>query len=86
MSFEWKQALQSLVDAYECTDGKTINSYNDVVLIIYAEGLLNYAEAKIESIQIDQSVYDAINQVRQRAVMSGPVYGIRLNVFLTPHM
>lgn len=43
------------------------NSYNDVVLIRYAEVLLTYAEAKIESNQIDQSVYDAINLVRQRA-------------------
>ncbi|MVT42265.1 RagB/SusD family nutrient uptake outer membrane protein [Chitinophaga oryziterrae] len=136
----WSQVvpLQSLVDAYECTDGKTIdksavydaahpydnrdprlkmtvvvpgvivngdtidvtnkngldalsknnasfsgfyykkyvpadiqgnwdsNSYNDVVLIRYAEVLLIYAEAKIEMGQIDQSVYDAINAVRQR--------------------
>ncbi|MBW8685024.1 RagB/SusD family nutrient uptake outer membrane protein [Chitinophaga rhizophila] len=136
--------LQSLVDAYECTDGKTIgasalydparpfenrdprlkltivvpgvqvngvtidvtnlngldalgkgnasftgyyykkyvprdiqgnwdnNSYNDVVLMRYAEVLLNYAEAKIESNQIDQTVYDAINQVRQRTGVDMP--------------
>lgn len=42
------------------------NSYNDMVLIRYAEVLLTYAEAKIELGQIDQSVYDAINAVRQR--------------------
>jgi hypothetical protein len=137
--------LQSLVDAYECTDGKTIdksgvydaahpydnrdprlkltvvvpgvivngntidvtnkngldalsknnasfsgfyykkyvpadiqgnwdsNSYNDVVLIRYAEVLLIYAEAKIEMGQIDQSVYDAINAVRQRPGVMMPV-------------
>ena len=143
----WSQVvpLQSLVDAYECTDGKTIdqsslydpahpydnrdprlkltvvvpgtvvngvtidvtspgsidalsknnasftgfyykkyvpadiqgswdsNSYNDVVLIRYAEVLLTYAEAKIEANQIDQSVYDAINAVRQRAGVMMPV-------------
>lgn len=136
----WSQVvpLQSLVDAYECTDGKTIdksqlydpahpydnrdprlkmtvvvpgvevngitidvtsknsldalsknnasftgfyykkyvpddiqgnwdsNSYNDLVLLRFAEVLLTYAEAKIELDQIDASVYDAINQVRQR--------------------
>lgn len=42
------------------------NSYNDVVLLRFAEVLLTYAEAKIEQNQIDQSVYDAINKVRQR--------------------
>jgi len=48
------------------------NSFNDVVLIRYAEVLLTYAEAKIESNQIDQSVYDAINKVRQRADVMMP--------------
>lgn len=38
----------------------------DVVLLRYAEVLLTYAEAKVELGQIDQSVYDAINAVRQR--------------------
>jgi hypothetical protein len=37
----------------------------------YAELLLTYAEAKIELNQLDQSVYDAINEVRQRAGMPG---------------
>lgn len=36
----------------------------NIILIRYAEILLTYAEAKIESNQIDGSVYDAINQVR----------------------
>jgi hypothetical protein len=44
----------------------------DVVLIRYAEVLLTYAEAKIESGHIDQSVYDAINQVRQRVGINMP--------------
>lgn len=35
----------------------------------YAEILLSYAEAKIEMNDIDQSVYEAINQVRHRAQM-----------------
>jgi len=38
-------------------------------ILRYAEVLLSYAEAKIELGQIDQTVYDAINQVRQRAGM-----------------
>ncbi|HEX8019815.1 RagB/SusD family nutrient uptake outer membrane protein [Mucilaginibacter sp.] len=48
------------------------NSSNDIVLIRYAEVLLNYAEAMIEAGTIDQSVYDAINKVRQRAGVNMP--------------
>lgn len=48
------------------------NSYNDEVLIRYAEVLLTYAEAKIESGDIDQSVYDAINLIRQRKGVGMP--------------
>lgn len=40
------------------------------ILFRYAEILLNYAEAKNEALDApDQSVYDAINQVRERAGM-----------------
>lgn len=39
----------------------------DNILIRYAEVLLTYAEAKIEANQIDQSVLDAINDIRSRA-------------------
>ena len=39
----------------------------NIPLIRYAEVLLTYAEAKIELNEIDQSVYDAIDQVRLRA-------------------
>jgi hypothetical protein len=45
----------------------------DYILIRYAEVLLTYAEAKIESNEIDQSVLDAINEVRSRA------YGTTVN-------
>jgi len=48
------------------------SSAADVMILRYAEVLLNYAEAKIESGQIDQSVYDAINQVRQRNGVNMP--------------
>lgn len=41
----------------------------NVPLMRYAEVLLTYAEAKIELNELDQSVYDAINQVRERAGM-----------------
>lgn len=43
------------------------NTGLNIPLIRYAEVLLNYAEAKIELNQIDNTVYDAINQVRLRA-------------------
>jgi hypothetical protein len=43
------------------------------ILIRYAEVLLTYAEAKVENGDIDQSVYDAINEVRQRADVNMPV-------------
>ena len=39
------------------------------MLMRYAEILLTYAEAKIELGELDQSVYSAINQVRERAGM-----------------
>lgn len=45
----------------------------DFILFRYAEILLNYAEAKIEANQIDQSVYDAINTVRARPSVNMPV-------------
>jgi hypothetical protein len=46
---------------------------NDNILMRYADVLLMYAEAKIELNQIDQSVLDAMNQVRARA------YGVSLS-------
>lgn len=49
-----------------------VSSAADVMIIRYAEVLLTYAEAKIEAGEIDQTVYDAINQVRQRAGVNMP--------------
>ncbi len=48
------------------------NSGINIILLRYAEVLLTYAEAKIESNNIDQSVYDAINEVRTRADVNMP--------------
>lgn len=48
------------------------NSGINIILLRYAEVLLTYAEAKIELNQIDQSVYDAINLVRQRPDVNMP--------------
>ncbi len=43
----------------------------NISLMRYAEILLTYAEAKIELGELDQSVYDAIDAVRNRAGMPG---------------
>ena len=45
------------------------NSGIDYILMRYADVLLMYAEAKIELGQVDQTVVDAINAVRDRAGM-----------------
>lgn len=49
----------------------------NIILLRYAEVLLTYAEAKIEANQIDQSVLEAINKVRQRPdVGMPPITGV----------
>lgn len=42
------------------------NSGVNLIILRYAEVLLNYAEAKTELNQVDQSVYDAVDAIRQR--------------------
>jgi starch-binding outer membrane protein, SusD/RagB family len=44
----------------------------NTILMRYAEVLLIYAEAKIESNQIDQTVLDAINEIRSRPDVNMP--------------
>ena len=48
------------------------NSGINIILLRYAEVLLTYAEAKIELNQLDASVSDAINKVRQRSDVNLP--------------
>jgi hypothetical protein len=50
-----------------------------LILMRYADVLLMYAEAKIETGSIDQSVYDAINEVRQRADVGMPIVSTGLS-------
>ena len=57
----WKKGI----DASWTENGKKVA--RDYVMMRYADVLLMYAEAKIELGQIDESVNDAINQVRARA-------------------
>ena len=44
----------------------------NIILMRYAEILLTYAEAKVELNQIDETVYDATNQIRQRPDVKMP--------------
>ena len=57
----WKKGLD------ESSLGNAKRSEADRIIIRYADVLLMYAEAKIELDQIDQSVLDAMNEVRARA-------------------
>lgn len=49
------------------------NSGINIILMRYAEILLIYAESKVEIDQIDNSVYQAINDIRQREDVKMPV-------------
>ena len=49
------------------------NSGINIILMRYAEILLIYAESKIMLNEIDQSVYDAINMIRQREDVDMPI-------------
>ncbi|MBX3239080.1 MAG: RagB/SusD family nutrient uptake outer membrane protein [Chitinophagaceae bacterium] len=75
-------ANQDAINAFASFSGYCWRKYGDmrdpsflllsetsIILMRYAEVLLNYAEAKIEANMIDHSVYDAINQVRSRVNM-----------------
>ncbi len=53
---------------YETVEASNQATFN-IPLLRYAEVLLAYAEAKIELNELDNSVYDAINQVRNRSGM-----------------
>ena len=63
----WKKGI----DENWLANGFTVDP--DRIIVRYADVLLMYAEAKIELNEIDQSVLDAINQVRARA------YGVGLS-------
>ncbi len=64
--YNWLKYMDNAKDYY---DGNMWNGSLQLILIRYAEVLLTYAEAKIEANEIDQSVVDAINKVRERVGM-----------------
>lgn len=61
------------------TTEQLMSSSSNLMLMRYAEVLLTYAEAKIEMDDMDQSVYDAINEVRNRAGMPSVAEEIKGN-------
>ena len=59
--------------------GDESNCGINFIIIRYAEVLLTYAEAKIELNEIDESVFNAINEVRQRPDVNMPELDNSLN-------
>ncbi|MEX0773193.1 MAG: RagB/SusD family nutrient uptake outer membrane protein [Balneolales bacterium] len=57
---------------YENDNENSGNGSINMILIRYADVLLMYAEAKIELNEIDNTVYDAINKVRERPTVNMP--------------
>lgn len=64
--------LRKWVD-YDAYSGNPSNGSTNMILIRYADVLLMYAEAKVELGELDQSVYDALNQIRQRPSVEMPL-------------
>ncbi len=60
------------VDVEELPIDYSTLSHHDWILLRYAEVLLNYAEAQNEAVGPDQSVYDAVNEVRARPGIDMP--------------
>jgi starch-binding outer membrane protein, SusD/RagB family len=63
--------LKKWVD-YEAYSGNPSNGSTNMILIRYADVLLMYAEAKVELDDIDQTVYDALNEIRNRPTVEMP--------------
>ncbi len=57
---------------YESFAANSNNGDINMILMRYADVLLMYAESKIELNEIDTSVYDAINAIRQRPTVEMP--------------
>ncbi|MDR8393611.1 RagB/SusD family nutrient uptake outer membrane protein [Aliifodinibius sp. S!AR15-10] len=68
---EWRTKSGYNLKKYVNEEDAGNASSKNVILYRYADVLLMYAEAKIESGEIDQTVLDAINRVRARAYEVG---------------
>jgi hypothetical protein len=69
----WKKYCDGTVDV----GNRRSNSELNYMVMRYAEVLLNYAEAKIEAGQVDESVLEAINKIRQRPSVGMPAITAR---------
>tara|TARA_R110002049_G_scaffold309289_2_gene520245 strand:+ start:26506 stop:28101 length:1596 start_codon:yes stop_codon:yes gene_type:complete len=69
--------IKKYVNQQDLSD--TQNNGINIILIRYADVLLMYAESKIELNEIDQSVYDAINDIRERNDVNMPQIGTGLS-------
>ena len=77
--YNFKKYLANIADYNNTAYGTDVwNTGGSIIVIRYAEILLTYAEAKIEANQIDASVYNAINQVRQRPTVNMPAVSAAL--------
>ncbi len=65
-------AWEKYIDRTQAPVTSTIKSAQDVIILRYADVLLMYAEAKNEADGPDQSVYDALNEVRARTGVDMP--------------
>ncbi|KKM80755.1 hypothetical protein LCGC14_1336660 [marine sediment metagenome] len=63
--------LKKWVDYDAFASNPNLSDIN-MILMRYADVLLMYAESKIELNEIDESVYDAINQIRERPTVEMP--------------
>jgi hypothetical protein len=63
--------LKKWVDYESYASNSNLGDIN-MILMRYADVLLMYAESKVELDEIDQSVYDAINAIRQRPTVNMP--------------
>jgi starch-binding outer membrane protein, SusD/RagB family len=73
--YNWKKYMSDKdIDESDFWDGGV-----HLIVMRYSEALLMYAEAKIEAGSIDQTVYDAINQIRLRADVMMPVIPTNLS-------
>nr|WP_199080468.1 RagB/SusD family nutrient uptake outer membrane protein [Pedobacter sp. ASV19] len=71
--YNFKKYVSNLEDYDNTSYGVDIwNTGGSIIVMRYAEILLTYAEAKIEANQIDASVYNTINQIRQRPTVNMP--------------
>ena len=69
----WNKFIEDDKDYYDRISSR---DDHDIIHLRYADVLLMYAEAQNEAVGPDQSVYDAINEIRDRVVMAHVAEGL----------